>query len=117
MGLDSGLIDSNKNELMYWGKANAIHRWFVLNVQGGEDDCKMYKVTYEQIEDLLKVIKKVLDSEELAEECLPSCEGFFFGDTEYNEWYFQYLKKTYDTLTEKLKGYSKKNKFNYWSSW
>jgi len=31
-------------EAMYWRKANAIHRWFVENVQGGQDDCKPYYV-------------------------------------------------------------------------
>ena len=24
----------------YWRKANHIHRWFVENVQGGEDECQ-----------------------------------------------------------------------------
>jgi hypothetical protein len=27
-------------EAGYWRKANAIHRWFVDNVQDGNDDCK-----------------------------------------------------------------------------
>lgn len=26
----------------YWRKANAIHRWFVDNVQHGDDDCREY---------------------------------------------------------------------------
>ena len=27
-------------EVGYWRKANAIHKWFVDNVQDGNDDCK-----------------------------------------------------------------------------
>jgi hypothetical protein len=27
-----------------WRKANHIHRWFVENVQGGEDDCDEYEI-------------------------------------------------------------------------
>ncbi len=29
-------------EVMYWRKSNAIHKWFVDNVQGGVDDCGNY---------------------------------------------------------------------------
>lgn len=40
-------------EAMYWRKANAIHKWFVDNVQGGEDDCGEYYVDPEQLKQLL----------------------------------------------------------------
>lgn len=43
----------------YWRKANAIHNWFVENVQDGVDDCKSYYVSTEQLEELLKLCKKV----------------------------------------------------------
>lgn len=43
-----------------WRKANHIHSWFVENVQGGNDDCGMYEVTKEQLEDLLDVCKRVI---------------------------------------------------------
>ncbi len=37
----------------YWRKANAIHRWFVENVQDGEDDCDYHReVTAEDLEEL-----------------------------------------------------------------
>lgn len=44
----------------YWRKANAIHRWFVENVQGGNDDCKEYDVQVEQLKELLDVCMKVV---------------------------------------------------------
>ena len=28
-------------EAAYWRKVNAVHRWFVHTVQGGEDDCRL----------------------------------------------------------------------------
>lgn len=43
----------------YWRKANAIHRWFVDNVQGGEDDCDIYEVSKEQIEELLDICERI----------------------------------------------------------
>jgi hypothetical protein len=36
----------------YWRKANAIHAWFVQNVQNGEDDCGTYDVSREQLQEL-----------------------------------------------------------------
>ena len=32
----------------YWRKANHIHKWFVDNVQNGEDDCKEYHGCYKE---------------------------------------------------------------------
>ena len=52
-------------EIGYWRKANAIHKWFVDNVQNGEDDCKKYRVSKEQLEELLGVVNKVLDNSKL----------------------------------------------------
>ena len=46
-------------EVAYWRKANAIHRWFVKNVQDDTDDCNPYEVSKEQLEDLLSICKLV----------------------------------------------------------
>ena len=43
----------------YWRKANAIHNWFVKNVQNGEDDCKDYYVSVENLKDLLNLCLEV----------------------------------------------------------
>jgi hypothetical protein len=39
-------------EVMYWRKANQIHKWFVDNVQDGVDDCKEYWVSEEKLQEL-----------------------------------------------------------------
>ena len=49
----------------YWRKANHIHKWFVDNVQNGIDDCDTYKVTKEQLEELLDICKEVVDNSKL----------------------------------------------------
>jgi hypothetical protein len=48
----------------YWRKANAIHRWFVNHVQGGEDDCRNANVSREQLGDLRDACNQVLNSVE-----------------------------------------------------
>lgn len=89
-------------EVGYWRKQNAIHNWFVENVQGGVDDCGTYEVTEEQIDKLLSKCEFVLKNPEKAGEILPTRGGFFFGGLEYGHWYFQGLKETVDILVKVL---------------
>lgn len=53
-------LNGETKEIGYWRKANAIHRWFVENVQNGEDDCRDYFVTKEQLTELLNLVNQVL---------------------------------------------------------
>jgi len=68
--------------LAYWRKANHIHRWFVENVQGGDDDCEEYHVSEEDIKRLLELCNAVAGNHDLAKELLPCKEGFFFGSSD-----------------------------------
>jgi hypothetical protein len=77
----------------YWRKANAIHKWFVDNCQE-EDDCKQHEVSIEQLKELLNLCKRVKADHSLADELLPSEGGFFFGETDYGEWYYQNIDDT-----------------------
>lgn len=52
-------------EVAKWRKANAIHKWFVDNVQDGEDDCKEYHVSHDQLTELRDLCAKVLAASEL----------------------------------------------------
>ena len=90
-----------ESEAIYWRKANAIHKWFVDNVQDGVDDCGNYGVATEQLKELAETCRKVLNDKSLASELLPSQSGFFFGGTDYDEWYFKDLEYT-ATEIEKL---------------
>lgn len=89
-------------EAVYWRKANAIHGWFVNNVQEFEDDCGLYEVSTEQLEELRQTCLKVLANPELAEQLLPPQAGFFFGSTSIDEDYLQDLKDTVEGLTREL---------------
>jgi hypothetical protein len=81
-------------EAGYWRKANAIHKWFVDNVQDGVDNCGEYLVTIEQLEKLLELVNEVLRKRGKAEELLPTASGFFFGSLIYDEGYFDDLLQT-----------------------
>jgi len=85
-------------EILYWRKANAIHKWFVDNVQDGVDECQKSYVTQENLQNLLETCKAVLASPNQAETLLPSQSGFFFGGTEYDLWYTKNIEKTVEVL-------------------
>ena len=88
--------------LGYWRKANAIHKWFVENVQNGVDNCECSPVTRNQLEDLLNICKSVMNDKENAANLLPTQAGFFFGSTEYDEGYFADVEATISCLDEIL---------------
>ena len=83
-----------QEELGYWRKANAIHQWFVDNVQDGVDECQESYVTTEQLQQLLDIVKQVQADHTLAPTLLPTESGFFFGSTEYDRYYFEDLEDT-----------------------
>jgi hypothetical protein len=102
-------------EAMYWRKANAIHRWFVENVQDEEDDCKEYFVGREQLETLLSECVNALTHH--TGDILPPKEGFFFGPTDINDWYWQDLEDTVKGLERALSLPENEYDFYYQSSW
>ena len=102
----------------YWRKANAIHAWFVKNVQEGKDECQETWVSREQLEELVETCKQVIEKPKLATELLPPQSGFFFGSTEVDEWYLQDLEHTVKTLQKALAEPTfKKGDFYYQASW
>lgn len=145
--IDPDKIEYIIQEAGYWRKANAIHCWFVENVQDGEDDCKEYYVSAEQLKTLLGVVNQVLAASELvdgtvvngytfdengkqvsitepgkvikdasaAQRLLPTQEGFFFGSTEYDQWYIEDLELTKQIIEEALQ--DPDGDYHYGSSW
>jgi len=132
-------------EVAYWRKANQIHNWFVQNVQDGEDDCGDYDVNHKQLTELRDTCKsilekmdfvtvkkevehmgengfetreidfrKILNIEEIVK-LLPTASGFFFGGTEYDEYYIQDLEETVEVLTKILE--EEGDDYSYHSSW
>jgi len=85
-------------EVGYWRKANQIHRWFVDNVQEGNDDCGEYYVSKEKIKELYDLCIEIINNPQKAEELLPAYPGFFFGSYEYDEYYMRDLQHTINIL-------------------
>ena len=136
IGFQDAPIQHQWNHFQYvfpiitWRKANAIHKFFVDEVQDGNDNCERHYVSRETLQELLDRITTILDiktpvaREMKAEELLPTdIEGCFFGSKEYDDWYYQDLKRTKVTL-DKLFEYQATadsgkcfDGFYYQSSW
>lgn len=103
-------------EAGYWRKANHIHKWFVDNVQEGNDDCGYYYVSKDDVDKLLETCRTVLNDRTLAGKLLPTQSGFFFGGTEYDDYYFEDIELTVKIL-ERVKLLPSGFDLEYHSSW
>lgn len=99
----------------YWRKVNSVHNWFVEICGGGVDECQPMYVNRQHLEELREICKQVLADHSLAEELLPTSAGFFFGSTDFDEYYFKDLEYTVKVIDRCLK--SKFDYFEYQASW
>ncbi len=129
----------------YWRKFNALHNWFVQNCQSGEDNCQESYVSREQLEELVITLHEVqniletapkkkvqvengwsngeksfveievIEDSEKLDDLFPTSSGFFFGGTEYDEYYQQQVSETIEMITDLLK--EEGGDYYYQASW
>lgn len=117
---DGGYVVEPK--VYYWRKANAVHDWFVRTVQDGEDEGQESDpMDADLLTDLIHRCEAVVADHSKAQELLPTAGGFFFGSTEYDEWYFKGLAETAKDLRSVIeevgKAAHKATHFTYRASW
>jgi hypothetical protein len=110
-------ISEITENVAYWRKANAIHKWFVDNCQDGIDECQDTYVEKESLEELLDLCKQVKKDNKLAPALLPATSGFFFGGTDYDEWYFDAINHTIKAISALLAEDISQASIYYHSSW
>lgn len=138
-------VESISCNVAYWRKFNALHNWFVNNIQDGKDDCGEYYIgrdTIQTIITLCETVKEVIDklpfkqsseheayftkekftykiyeNTEKLEKLFPTTGGFFFGDTEYDEYYLKKVERTIVDLKKALEDFDDSWEFYYSSSW
>lgn len=103
-------------QAMYWRKANAIHNWFVQNVQDGVDECQHVYVGRDKLAELRDLCLEAVAKRDA--DLLPPTSGFFFGSTEIDEYYWGDITETADAL-DKILAHPKFDDFSfeYHSSW
>ena len=133
-------------ELMYWRKANQIHGWFVNNGSEILEEVS-YRLTFEDLQNLLDTCKQVLDilnksekkviqvrsgwsggeeiysdvevfdCEDEVSDLLPPTQGFFYGSYDINEYYKDSVEETLRFLERELPNCQEDDEFEYYASW
>jgi hypothetical protein len=81
-----GSIISLDIRVAYWRKFNALHSWFVANVQYGIDECEPHIVTIDHLKKLREDLKELNKTN--VDEKFATQGGFFFGSTDYDDYFW-----------------------------
>jgi hypothetical protein len=139
--------DDKLSGVLYWRKANPIHRYFVdygALQSNGEPDVGYYYIDKQHLLNLIERITAILNGEKhtetdtyfdvvemkevskeveynlnkkLAAELLPTESGFFFGSTDYDYWYHEDLVRTLDLIKGELAAVPNQETWYYYASW
>ena len=111
----------------YWRKFNALHNYIVENFADGRDDYQHIGLTEGDLRNILNTLqeaKYILDSDASDElksdklsDVFPTAEGFFFGATEYGDYYAECVDNTILLLTDLLDECDDYCSFYYQASW
>jgi len=104
------------SDYAYWRKFNALHNYFCLKA-GRDINCESFELSAEIIVDVLEKLKEVDKDHSKANILLPSCEGFFFGGVEYDEWYFKDISDSIKTFERALEDMKEGYVFEYDAWW
>ena len=108
-------------QIGYFRKFNALHSYIVKTFANGIDNCQdiiLYKEDVEKIKKVLDDVLNVHQQAEKAKELLPTQSGFFFGGTDYDEFYFEDVKDAADLMQNLLDNFDFENyKLVYQASW
>lgn len=101
MGLDIALYKTKSTKIADFRKVNFLFKFFEDRI--GDNDPTTIEVTTDDLRELGNRCSEVLTDHTLAETLLPTCSGFFFGSTEYDDYYFKDVLRVLDTCESLLK--------------
>jgi hypothetical protein len=139
--------DNKLSGVIYWRKANAIHKYFVdygAIQPEGTPNVGYYYIDRTHLINLIERITSILNGDkhkqnttyfdiskmeevseeveynlnkELAAKLLPTESGFFFGSTDYDDWYHRNLVHTLNMLKAELAAVPNQETWYYYASW
>lgn len=134
-------------EVAYWRKANMLHGWFVRNCQSIQEDIEIkvtYQDLVNLLKDINEVLENtvletgqvhmgttftdkgieekyeeglIVKDSSVAEELLPTTQGFFFGSYDYDEYYVMDLKDAKEKLEKVINESNEDDEFLYYASY
>ena len=120
MGLDQKIIVQYDDELKYkyyYRKVNFLRRYMINTTTLDCDsnlDC--VEVSIDNLHRLHKLCKEVLENHTKGPELLPTLSGFFYGKTDYDEYYYYDIEHLTSDLND-IFSYEEPQKAWYWDWW
>lgn len=101
MGLDIFLTKKKRSEIGYFRKVNFLVKFFERK---GFDVLNQIPLVIkkEDAEELLSKCEEVLKDRSKGPELLPTMSGFFFGSTDYDDYYYDNVEAVRDYVKDKL---------------
>lgn len=117
MGLDQFIVKKRSgNEeheiIISWRKENHLQNWFINHTdydEGTQEPSSEFGI--EKIEELLSDLKNV--NEKNADTIMPTRSGFFYGSTNYDEYYFSAIKNEISELEEVIANHKEGDTYQY----
>lgn len=101
MGLDIYLTKKKRSEIGYFRKVNFLVKFFEDKGFDVENQTP-FEISKEQAKELLERCKEVLKDNSKGQELLPTMDGFFFGSTDYDEYYYEDVKEVKNYIEKTL---------------
>ena len=89
--------------LAYFRKVNFLFEFFSGSLNEEETTAV---ITRGEMEELIEKCEFVLNNRDKASENLPTCDGFFFGSLDYDDYYFESVAKVLLSFQVILENYS-----------
>ena len=89
--------------LAYFRKVNFLFEFFSGSLNEEETTAV---ITRGEMEELIEKCEFVLNNRDKASEILPTCDGFFFGSLDYDDYYFESVAKVLLSFQVILENYS-----------
>lgn len=102
MGLDIYFRKVCKREVGHFRKVNFLVKFFESRYKQEISNCEPITVSEDDIIELRSRCKNVLENHELAPSLLPTTNGFFFGSTAYDDWYFKDVQSVLEKCDDLL---------------
>lgn len=101
MGLDIFLTKKKRTNIGYFRKVNFLVKFFEDKGFDVPNQTPL-AIMREDAEELLSKCEEVLKDHSKGPELLPTMSGFFFGSTDYNDYYYDDVEAVRDYVKDKL---------------
>jgi hypothetical protein len=127
MGLDATIVritgPEEREVIADFRKVNFLHAWVQEHLNAGrEHNCEEIDFNLEAMAGLVGTCAEVLTNPELGPQLLPTRPGFFFGSTDYDDYYLEDVRHVRGVLLGILNNELRRvppgsGQYAYWSWW